>query len=151
MPEPIILEYRGKPIFSILEEMTVFVEQSMRDAYLQFLVDQNVLDEVAALDVRDMQQQETPPIGRLAVVEGVLTMKQIFRILNAQGDSDRRFGELAIQMGFMKTPQLLILLDIQRTKRPGLNKIIMEMGLADSKTLGTLRKEFLATIKEMVT
>ena len=129
----------------------MFVEQSMRDAYLQFLVDQNVLDEVAALDVRDMQQKETPPIGRLAVVEGVLTMKQIFRILNAQADSDRRFGELAIEMGFMKTQQLLILLDIQRTKRPGLNKIIMEMGLADSKTLGTLRKEFLATIKEMVT
>jgi len=131
--------------------MSVFVEQSMRDAYLQYLVDQNILDEVAALDVRDQQQRETPPIGRLAVVEGVLTMKQIFSILNAQGDSDRRFGELAIQMGFMKTQQLLILLDIQRKKRPGLNGIIVEMGLSDAETLNTLRKEFLSCIKKMVT
>jgi len=128
----------------------VFVEQSMRDAYLQFLVERGILDEVTALDVRDCQQQETPPIGRLAVIEGVLTMKQIFSILNVQGDSGRRFGELAIEMGFMKTQQLLILLDIQRTKRPGLNGIITRMGLTDEETLTTLRKDFLARMKEMV-
>jgi hypothetical protein len=131
--------------------MTVFVEQSMRDAYLQYLVDRKILDEVVALDVRDQQQRETPPIGRLAVVEGVLTMKQVFTIVNAQGDSDKRFGEMAIKMGFMKTAQLLILLDIQRTKRPGLNEIIEGMGLADEETLKTLRKEFISRIKEMVT
>lgn len=129
----------------------MFVEQSMRDAYLQYLVDRKILDEVVALDVRDQQQRETPPIGRLAVVEGVLTMKQVFTIVNAQGDSDKRFGEMAIKMGFMKTAQLLILLDIQRTKRPGLNEIIEGMGLADEETLKTLRKEFISRIKEMVT
>ena len=129
----------------------MFVEQSMRDAYLQFLVDRKILDEVVALDVRDQQQLETPPIGRLAVVEGVLTMKQVFTIVNAQGDSDKRFGEMAIKMGYMKTAQLLILLDIQRTKRPGLNEIIEGMGLADEETLKTLRKEFILCIKEMVT
>ena len=129
----------------------MFVEQSMRDAYLQFLVDHNILDEVAALDVRDKQQQETPPIGRLAMAEGYLTMKQTFNVVNAQGNSDRRFGELAMEMGYLKTPQLLILLDIQRTKRPGLNKIIAEMGLAEADTLSTLRKEFLASIRELVT
>lgn len=128
----------------------MFVEQSMRDAYLQFLVDKKVLDEVIALDVRDKQQQETPPLGRLAVVEGYLTMKQIFTILNSQGTSDRRFGELAIEMGMLKTQQLLILLDIQRTKRPGLNEIIAEMDLVDIKTLNSLRKEFLNYIKTMV-
>ena len=131
--------------------MTVFVEQSMRDAYLQFLVDRKILDEVVALDVRDQQQHETPPIGRLAVVEGVLTMKQVFTIVNAQGDSDKRFGEVAIKMGLMKTAQLLILLDIQRTKRPGLNEIIEGMGLADRESLKALRKEFISCIKEMVT
>lgn len=128
----------------------MFVEQSMRDAYLQFLVDRNILDDVAALDVRDVQQQQTPPIGRLAVVEGYLTMKQIFSIVKTQCDSDDRFGELAIKMGYLKTQQLLILLDIQRTKRPGLNAIIAQMGLADTKTLDTLRKEFLSCIKESV-
>ena len=129
----------------------MFVEQSMRDAYLQYLVDRKILDEVVALDVRVQQQREPPPIGRLAVVEGVLTMKQVFTIVNAQGDSDKRFGEMAIKMGFMKTAQLLILLDIQRTKRPGLNEIIEGMGLADEETLKTLRKEFISRIKEMVT
>ncbi len=129
----------------------MFVEQSMRDAYLQYLVDKNILDEVVALDVRDQQHRETPPIGRLAVVEGVLDMKQVFTIVNAQGDSDQRFGEVAIQLGYMKTQQLLILLDIQRTKRPGLNGIIEGMGLADAKTLKALRKEFLSFINEMVT
>lgn len=130
--------------------MIVFVEQSMRDAYLQFLVDKKILDEVAALDVRDKQQQETPPIGRLAMSEGFLTMKQTFTVVNAQGESDRRFGELAIEMGFMKTAQMLILLDIQRTKRPGLNHIIVDMGLAEKEPLDTLRKEFMASIRNLV-
>ncbi len=128
----------------------MFVEQSMRDAYLQFLIEMGILDEATALEVRDCQQQETPPIGRLAVIEGVLTMKQIFSVLNAQVDSDRRFGELAIEMGYMNTQQLLILLDIQRTKRPGLNGIIARMGLTDEETLTTLRKDFLDRMKEMV-
>jgi hypothetical protein len=137
--------------FASLEGIKVFVEQSMRDAYLQFLVECEILDEVQALDVLERQRQDTPPVGRLALVENYMTMKEITRVVKALSDTDMRFGEMAIQMGYLKTTQLLVLLDIQRKKRPGLNKIIVELGLSDEVTLKTLQKVFLSRIRALVT
>ena len=133
-----------------LKENFVFIDQPVRDAYLQFLVNWNALDEVAALDVLDQQKRETPPIGRLALEARILSMKQVFQILNAQADSDLRFGEIAMGLGFMKGDQLLDLLETQKKRRPGLNKIIAELGFVEKESLNTLRQEFFDHIMELV-
>ncbi len=129
----------------------MFIDQPVRDAYLQFLVECDALDEVAALDVMDQQNRETPPIGRLALETEILTMKQVFQILNAQADSDMRFGEIAIGLGFMNGAQLLELLETQKKRRPGLNKLIYELGFASIETLNTRRQEFFDHVDALVT
>ena len=129
----------------------MFIDQPVRDAYLQFLVEWKALDEVAALDVLDHQNRETPPIGRLALESKILSMKQVFQILNAQADSDMRFGEIAIGLGFMNGEQLMDLLETQKKRRPGLNQLISELGLVEKETLNSLRKEFFDHIEQLVT
>ena len=148
---PIKMQESDYRLMLFRRDFKVFVEQSMRDAYLQFLVEGEILDEVMALDVLERQRQETPPIGRLALVENFMSMKQITQVVKALSDSDLRFGELAIQKGYLKTTQLLVLLDIQRKKRPGINKIIADMELADTDILNTLRTVFLSRIRALVT
>ncbi len=128
----------------------MYCDQSLRDAYLKFLIEWEVLDEVKALDVLDQQQKETPPIGRLALKEGILDMKQIFSVLGAQVDSDLKFGEIAISLGFMTLPELEQLLTLQKNSRPGLNLIVTEMGLAKAETLQSLHKEFLSRVADLV-
>jgi len=100
--------------------------------------------------VLDKQQKETPPLGRLALKENVLTMKQVFKVLSAQSESDIRFGEMAISLSFMTNQQLMDLLKLQKKSRPSLNKIVTDMGLAKTETLKTLHVEFLEQIAELV-
>ncbi len=128
----------------------MFIDQPVRDAYLQFLVEWGALDEVHALDVLAQQSKETPPIGRLALEANVLSMKQVFQILNAQADSDMRFGEIAIALGFMNGDELIELLKTQNQRRPGLNKLIAQMGFSEESTLKTLRQEFFSHVDVLV-
>ena len=129
----------------------MFVNQTILDAYLQYLVDWDVLDEDAALDVLEQQKKETPPIGRLAMLSKVMTMKQVVKVLDAQVDSDLRFGEVALELGFMTDQQLLDLLESQNKCRPGVNKIIVDLGFADQATVETRCEDFLNHIGELVT
>ncbi|MCP4290630.1 MAG: hypothetical protein GY780_02175 [bacterium] len=128
----------------------MFGTQSLCDAYLQYLVQYKAIDELQALNVLDQQKKDTPPIGRLALEQKILTMKQIFKVLAAQAEADLRFGEMAIAMGFMTHYDLLGLLETQSKRQPGVNQVIEKLGYCDDETLVTMRDEFLDQVEELV-
>lgn len=53
------------------------------------------------------------PFGMLARTHGLLTCENIDAIFNAQQDTDRLFGETAVEMGLLTDFQVALLLDIQ--------------------------------------
>ncbi len=128
----------------------MFNEQRLCETYLQYLVDFKVLDEEQALRVLAAQKKGTPPIGKLALLQSLLSMKQVARVLAAQADMGMLFGEVAIALGYLQLTEVRGLLEKQRQARPQVNAIILEMGLATDEQLKALRADFLSSMAEIV-
>ncbi len=89
--------------------------------FIVFLYQRGRIDAVEAMMVMDRALQRRPAIGRIAVREGLLTVKEVMAILSAQaGQSPRRkFGETAVQMGFLSADDLRFLLAAQARASAG--------------------------------
>ena len=80
---------------------------------------------VAALDV---QRRSRPLIGRIALTERILSVRQVMRILDAQVTRAGPFGEVGIELGFLTPDGLENLLGIQRDMTPKIGEILVQMG-----------------------
>src|SRR5215204_2617453 len=82
---------------------------------------------VAALEA---QLATLPRIGQLALEEGIVSPRDIFAVLQAQGRSpDVRFGDLAIEMGLMTRNELIRLLLIQADRKLPLADVFVTAGI----------------------
>lgn len=124
--------------------------QKLCEAFLEHLIDADLIDADAAVRVLDEQRRQTPPIGRLALGEGILTMKQIFEVLRIQTDSGLRFGEQAIELGYMDEEQLVALLKFQRESRPSVGGLIYDLGYARKGELQKARREFMRQLEAVL-
>jgi len=115
----------------------------LAESYLNHLITRNVINAETALHVLDTQRQQTPPIGRIALLAGYLDMKQVFEVLQVQADTGLRFGEQAIALGYLDDRQLGELLAEQRNSCPSVGHVLHEMGLASKAVLQENRREFL--------
>jgi hypothetical protein len=80
---------------------------------------------VAALE---FQQGRMPPVGQLAMEEGVLSARQVFKILRCQsGLPHERFGEVAVGMGMVTPAELQRLLMIQWERKPPLADVLVKL------------------------
>jgi hypothetical protein len=78
---------------------------------------------VAAIDY---QHSRMPPIGQLAMEEGVLSARQVFKVLRCQsGIPHERFGEVAVGMAMMRPADLQRLLMIQWSRKPQLADVLV--------------------------
>ncbi len=93
------------------------------------------------VDVCATQLQRQEPIGRIALRRRVLTVGQVFRIVEMQTVDHRPFGELAISLGFLSRQSLQSLLLEQLQNRPSLQTIAMELGLVNEDDLSSAHRE----------
>jgi len=121
------------------------IDLSLRETFLQFLLSSDAISEEHALQALDLQRKRTPPIGRLALKQGYLTMRQVMEVLGLQVDTDMRFGEIAIQQGFIDPQQLDELLYGQRAMRTQICDILLELEAIDEPSLNDMRRRFLDT------
>lgn len=122
----------------------------LEDTFVAHLVDEKIID-AADIDRANTRRAEfTAPIGRLALQQGLLTMKQVTLILNEQIDSNRLFGEIAIDLGLMTEEQLAKLLVHQKLVQPSLSAVIVEMKLVDEATMERLTTDFLLSTAQAV-
>jgi hypothetical protein len=81
---------------------------------------------VAALE---LQHEKLTPIGQLAIEEGVLSARNVFKVLRCQSDlPHERFGEVAVELGLMTSDQLERLLALQASRKPSLLEILVRQG-----------------------
>lgn len=95
---------------------------------------------VEALEI----QLTTPPrIGQLALEEGLISPRDILKVLLAQNVSPNvRFGELAIEMGLMTRDELMRLLMIQTDRKRPLAEILVKQGVISEEQSAIEMAEF---------
>lgn len=105
--------------------MTGFFEP---DDLLDVLVAEGALSIPAAERVRARAREAWLPLGRILRQQGLLTSDQLLELLDAQGTCPGvRFGELALERGFVTEAQLERALELQRDLSPHL----LELALHD--------------------
>ena len=81
-----------------------------------WLVERSIVTAEAVVRALDRQNAGRIPLGRLAMTQGKLKVAQVFEILNRQAGSNRLFGELAIELGYLTPGELAELLLEQRRR-----------------------------------
>jgi hypothetical protein len=95
---------------------------------------------VGALEV---QLKRLTPIGQLALEEGIISPRNIFEVLRAQGQKPyARFGDLAIEMGLVNRTQLMRLLMLQEDRKRALPEILVAQGVLTSEQAKAEMLEF---------
>ncbi|MEO0530979.1 MAG: hypothetical protein AAF266_10455 [Planctomycetota bacterium] len=83
-------------------------------------------DYVVALARHD---DERPPMGQVAIEEGVLGAREVLDVLRTQArDPKRRFGEVAIEKGYLAVEQVATLLMRQQERQRPVIDHLVELG-----------------------
>ena len=95
-----------------------------------YLKKKGVITAEGLVSAFDYQQSRMPPVGQLAMEEGVLSARQVFKVLRCQsGIPHERFGEVAVGMGMMSPAELQRLLMIQWERKPPLAEVLVTLRL----------------------
>lgn len=110
----------------------------------EFLVQESII-QVTDLDhALAIQKTDRVPLGQLALQEGLIENKHLFRILSRQRrpeDRNKNFGTLAIAMGYLDREQVDSLLEQQTHTNRLLGEILVSLGLVPQmKLIKTLKK-----------
>lgn len=81
-----------------------------------------------------VQNDRRIPLGKLALETKKMSVKQVAKVLNAQTEEGKRFGQLAVQLGFLTDQDVAYLLMVQNDRLPSLMKVLIEMGAIDQET-----------------
>jgi hypothetical protein len=101
-----------------------------------YLKRKGVLSAEALVAALEFQQSRMPPVGQLAMEEGVLSARQVFQILRCQSDlPHERFGDVAVGMGLMSPGELRRLLMIQWERKPPLADVLKTLRMLNQRQI----------------
>lgn len=86
----------------------------------------------------------TPPLGRLAIRNRLLTVGQLRELLGMQASSHRPLGRLAVAAGFLTEDQLTELIDQQRRETPTGRDVVVELGMVEAAVAEQAHARFLS-------
>ncbi|MCG8590391.1 MAG: hypothetical protein MJE66_13970 [Proteobacteria bacterium] len=104
----------------------------------RLLIEQNRITATHALAALDRMRAHRPPIGRIALEEGWLGIGPCLHILDQQLDESRagtprRFGEIAVALGYLSVRQVQALLQRQAERMPSFDRVLVQMGALDAQ------------------
>ena len=96
-------------------------------------------DYVEALGRRE---EERPPLGQVAIEEGLLGVRQVLDIIRTQHTApDRKFGEVAVEKGYLTTSQVATLLMLQQERQRPVIDHLVELGRVSYEEAARLAKK----------
>ncbi len=107
----------------------------MAQIFEKHLVENGFMTPEQALRSFEERRCARPMLGKLALSRKMLTMKQIFAVLSAQSGTTRRFGETAVDLGYLKPEDVVALLKLQREWTPSVVDLLVAQGVASKKVL----------------
>lgn len=90
----------------------------MKHPFVEFLIERDLVPASVTKKLIEDKRYVREPIGIIAVSHGLLRPDQIDTILDHQDDSNKRFGEIAIELGFVTQQQVETLVKIQQSRIP---------------------------------
>lgn len=89
------------------------------------------------------QDEERPPLGQVAIEEGLLSVRRVLELLSTQYEEPtRRFGELAVEKGYLDTPEVATLLMRQQDRQRPLIDHLVELGRLSVEQAETARSGY---------
>ena len=88
----------------------------MRSAFLEFLVAKGVVPQDRLDHLGTLLRCAPEPMGSIAFSYGMVTGADIDAILDEQRQSQRRFGEIAVDLGILTHDQVEVLLRVQHLR-----------------------------------
>ena len=85
----------------------------MQNPFVQFLIERDLVSAGVARQLTEKNRFVREPIGMIAAGHGLLHPNQIDVILDQQRQCKKRFGELAVELGYLTDDQVKTLLKIQ--------------------------------------
>lgn len=120
--------------------------------FAQFLIDRDAIDEAHATEIRRISAGERVPIGQLLMQSGMLSVRQIMRVLEMQADApSERFGQLAVRAGYITMRQLEDGLQLQQRTRRHAIEVVARMGLLREQHLLELAVAYVALLELTLT
>ena len=116
--------------------------------FSRFLLDRGLLSAKTAASVRDRSHNERLQIGQILVMNGVLSVRQVMEVLEAQvEDPGVRFGELAVTLGHLTTVELEAALRQQREYRRHQMEIVLKDGLVPRSELDAVTVKYVELLE----
>lgn len=81
------------------------------------------------VDAVARREEERPPLGQVAIEEGLLAARQVLDLLWLQHDRpESRFGEIAVAEGYLRLEQVATLLMHQQARQRPVIDHLVELG-----------------------
>lgn len=116
--------------------------------FATYLVKRGLVSPAEFVEALERELYSRPPLGRIALLERKITMRQLFSILKDQSDSHQPFGKIAVDLGFMSEEDLGNLLLKQANCKPDMIDFLVEMGVIDQATLAAEKEAFYQEMAE---
>ena len=104
----------------------------------QFLIECGEVDAGQVREALDLLDRTNRTFGEISVDEGFMTADAAAEVNRAQRESDKPFGDLAVEMGLLEHGQLVEVLRIQRESRLKIGEALVQLGHLPEDRLGTL-------------
>jgi hypothetical protein len=112
--------------------------------FLVHLLDLGLLTADQSVTVLRHLATHSIPLGRIARVEGMMTTHAVMDTLSLQAARPgARFGELAMELGFLEEGQISALILAQIRRQPRVEDIVVELGLLTQEQVTEARRTFL--------
>ncbi len=111
----------------------------------EYLVEQNTIRKKDLGRALEIQKTDRVPLGQLALQQGLINNKQLFRILSRQRkpeEKDKSFGKLAVEMESLSQELVEMLLERQMHTNRLLGEILVSQGLVSQMELIKALKKF---------
>jgi diguanylate cyclase (GGDEF)-like protein len=140
---------RNRVVFrSMLDQSERELMQRTIDcSFSRWLVSRNILSSQTIDSLWLDYSPQRLPLGELAIDTGLLTDKQVSKILDLQVDNEERFGALALEQKYLTPEQLAMLLARQRENPIQLTRMLIGKHLLEESQAQELVKEYLASLK----
>jgi len=122
----------------------------IRKRFGEYLVEKGLITPEQLNDALAIQNSINYQLGILASMEDVISVSQIFNILNKQKDTGKPFGETAKLLNLIDDSQLEKLLKQQEEHRMKVGEILVGLLYLEKDELDRQLDAFIKEIQEMV-
>jgi len=113
----------------------------------KYLMDNNLISQAQYDNILTLQQQTRVKLGFIAVAEKLLTTKQAEEINDIQKKMDRRFGDIAIEKGYLLNEEVTYLLNMQGNSYMKLIQVLTDNNLFTIEEIESHMDNFKNTYK----